>query len=110
VFWLIPALCAAIAVACTTVAAVACARAWGALQDHADRLQAATPLALLDSARLEMAVTRIGRDFEGMNAQLARMVMAVNAIRAGIAGLRLREAMAAVRVAGLALRALRALF
>jgi hypothetical protein len=109
VLWLIPAVCAVLATICAIVGATACVRAWHTLQDHADRLQAATPLALLDSGRLDAALMRIGRDVDGVSEQLARMAGAVEEIRAGIAGLRFREAMVALRVAGLALRALRTL-
>ena len=108
--WLIPVICAVLAAACTLAGAAAVVRASRTLADHADRLQAAAPLALLDSGRFETATARIERDFDGMKLQLMRAAAAVEDIRKGLTDLRLREAVMALRVAGAALRALRALF
>ena len=108
--WLIPAICGVVAAVCAIVGATSVMRASRILADHADRLQAAAPLALLESGRFEKATARIARDFDGMNVQLMRARAAVDDIRKGLADLRLREAMMALRVAGAAVRALRVLF
>ena len=108
--WLIPAVCAVLAALCAIAGASAVMRASRILADHAGRLEAAGPPAWLDSGRFERATARIARDFDGMKVQLMRAGAAVDDIRKGLADLRLREAMMAVRVAGAALRALRVLF
>jgi hypothetical protein len=110
VLWLIPAICTVLGASCALAGVIAFARAWRRLQGHAERVVAAPPLALLDSARLETALARIDRDLDAAKSVLGRVATAWQEIRARIGDLRLREAVVALRVALVAIRALRALY
>ena len=81
-----------------------------ALRTHAQALSAAGPLAIMDSGRLDAALSRIADDAEIMQAELARTRAALGAIVEGTREFRLREAITALRVAAVSLRALRSLF
>ena len=106
-FWLVPVACGVLAVACVLFGAGALLRERNALTDHVGRLQSALPLALIDTARLNAAVARLGRSVESIRVELERLAAAMTAIAKAARDLRLREAVLAIRVAGAALRALR---
>lgn len=108
-FWVIPAACGLAALICIAIGAVAVARERRTLQAHTEALRAASPT-IVDSARLDAALSRIGSSAEAMQAEIARAGAALRAINDAVRELRLREAMTALRLAGTALGALRALF
>jgi hypothetical protein len=106
-FWLIPAVCALVAAGCVVVGMLPVLRARADLQTHADRLQAALPVVLLDPRRLAAAAARIDADVGALRDLVIRLNAAVREIAAAIEELRLREAVMALRVAAAAVRALR---
>lgn len=102
--WLIPALCAGAAIVCSIVGVVAVVGANRQLQAGIDR--AKTARVEFDSVRLSRALERLGRDVDGAKVLSERVGAALQEIRTGLSDLRLREAVAALRVARLAIRAL----
>jgi hypothetical protein len=109
VLWLIPAVCGLLAIGCIVAGTLRVLRAKRVVKAHAERLNAAIPVAVLDETRLRAALGRLDESAVAAQTQVARMGFAVRRIAAGLSDLRLREAMLALRVAGAALRALRAL-
>lgn len=109
-FWLIPAICGLIAIVCAVAGIAPALRAQRAVRAHAERLQAALPVAVVDGERLRSAFDRLDESASSGRMQIARIAGAVAGIADGVRDLRLREAMLALRVAGAALRALRGLF
>lgn len=105
-FWLIPVVCAAIAAGCVVAGALAVTRARIDLRSHADRLQAALPVALVDPNRIDAVVRRLNGDLDTLQALVARLRAAVREIAVAAEELRLREAIVAIRVAVAAVRAL----
>ncbi|MEO6836294.1 MAG: hypothetical protein ABI231_10380 [Candidatus Tumulicola sp.] len=69
----------------------------------------ASPLLLLDTNPVAGALSRLGHDVDAAKQLLDRAASALREIADGFRNLRLREAMAALRVAGIAVRALLAL-
>ena len=108
--WVIPVACGVIAVVCIVAGAVPLLRERKAVSEHAGRLQAALPLAVVDPVRLDTALARLNRSIEEIRAELDRLAAAATAIAKAARELRLREAVLAMRVAGAALRALRGVF
>ena len=107
--WLIPAIGGLLAIGCIVAGMIPLLRASRLVKAHAERLNAALPVALVDGARLRSALERLDESAMGARSEVARMGFAVRRIADGVGDLRLREAMLALRVAGAALRALRAL-
>ena len=104
-FWLIPVACGVASVIFAITGLPAVVRSRRVAQEHAQRLQAA-PVAIFDATRLETAVGRINQDVNGLLPLLERASAAMREIRDGLEELRLREAMVALRLAGIAIRAL----
>jgi hypothetical protein len=104
-FWLIPAGCGAASLILMLAGLPSLVRARREVQEHAQRLRSA-PVALFDSVRFETAVERINRDVAGLPPLLDRASAAVREIGAGLGELRLRQALVALRLAGVAIRAL----
>lgn len=102
--WLIPAIAAAAAILLAGIGAVIVAGANSSLQDGIARVRA--PRTWMDAARLSAALDRLRADGEGIAAVLGRCATAVRNVRAGLVELRLPEAVAALRLAALAVRAL----
>ena len=108
--WIIPVVCAVVALICMGAGAIALLRAQRTLRTHAELLQAAGSSVLFDSGRLEAALSRMGSDAEALQAELARAGAALRVIADAARDVRLREALTALRVAAISLRALRSLF
>ncbi len=108
--WLIPAVCGVVALGCVIAGIVPTLRAKHAVEAHAERLQAALPVAVVDAARLRAALDRLDATSAAARFETARIGIAVRRIAQGANDLRLREAVLALRVAGAALRALRSIF
>jgi hypothetical protein len=106
-YWLIPVVCAVISAGCIVAGVLPVLRARADLQTHADRLQAALPVVLLDPRRLEGVAARIDADVEALHGLITRLTRSGREIAIAIEELRLREAMIALRVAAAAVRALR---
>jgi hypothetical protein len=107
VFWIIPAAGAAFALIAVAVGAASVARANRALQSALARVRANA--AIVDPEPLSRSVGRLNEDVAGARVLVDRAASAFAEIRAGLSTLRLREAMVALRLAGLAVRALIAL-
>ena len=103
-FWIIPAAGAALALVAVVVGAVAVARASRDLQSAAVRVRANA--AILDPEPLRRSIGRLNEDVAEARVLIERGASAVAEIRAGLSALRLREAIVALRLAGLAVRAL----
>jgi hypothetical protein len=109
VAWLIPAISGLLAVGCAVAGILPVLRAKRVLEAHAERLSAALPVAVVDGARLRAALQRLDDSAAAAQAEFARMGGAARRIADGARDLRLREAVLALRLAGAALRAFRAL-
>ena len=105
--WLIPVVCALVAAGCVVGGILPVLRARTDLQTHADRLQEALPVVLLDPSRLAAAAARIDADVDALRGVVMRLHAAMRSIAEAIEELRLREAIIALRVAAAAIRALR---
>lgn len=102
--WIVPAAGAAFALIAVVVGAVAVARANRELQPVLGRLRAGAAIA--DPQALQRSLGRLNEDVAQGKALVERTASAVAEIRAGLSALRLREAIVALRLAGLAVRAL----
>ena len=109
-FWLIPAVCAFVAIGCIVAGVIPLLRAKRSVEAHAERLQAALPVAVIDGARLHAAFERLDASSAAAKSETARIGSALRRIADAADDLRMREAVLALRLAGAALRALRALF
>lgn len=103
-FWLIPAVCAAVALVLAAIGIVTALRANESFQGGLKRLK--TPRPWMDPARPSAAFARLRAAIEGVSVVAGRCAAAMAQIRAGLAELRLPEAIAALRLAALAVRAL----
>ena len=106
--WLIPAIAAVVAGICAIVGGISVRNANRRLQLGLTRLEANRMLAF-DATPVQRTLTRIGDDLGAMGPLLERASTALREIVGGIRELRLREAAMALRVAGVAIRALLAL-
>jgi hypothetical protein len=97
-------ICAVASLVCVLYGVVRAAMAARVVKAHADRLKTA-PL-VTDAARAQTYVARINEDMAGIQALLERAQAAIAQINRGLADLRIPEAVAAVRTAGLAIRLL----
>jgi hypothetical protein len=104
-FWLIPAGCGVASLILMLAGLPSLVRGRHAVVEHAQRLRSA-PVALFDSARLETALERVKRDVAELPPLVDRASAAVREIGAGMGELRLRQALVALRLAGVAIRAL----
>jgi hypothetical protein len=109
VFWLIPAICALGAVVASMVGFLAAIAANRRLKPAIARIQASPLVAAFDAASTERALARIARDVNALRPLLDRAARALHDIGDGLRAMRLREAVAAVRIASVAVRALFAL-
>jgi len=107
VFWIIPAACAAIAIGCAATGALAMLQARSAVTAHAARLNATN---LVDPERAERTLAKFSAAATTADAESVRVKAAIAAIGAAIHELRLREAVVALRVTAVAVRALAAAF
>lgn len=107
--WLIPAICGLAAIVCAGLGIVRVLAARRIVGAHAERLRAALPLAVVDLSQLQSSLARIDAAAAAARVDVARAIAAIRAIAEGLQALRLREAVLALRVAGAAIRGLRAL-
>jgi hypothetical protein len=105
VWWLIPAISGCVAGACAIVGIVAVLGANRSLGVAMARIDA-SPVLALDPARLQRAFNRIQNDATAGAVLLDRAALALREIGDGFRELRLREAVTAIRLAGVAVRLL----
>lgn len=106
-FWLIPAIGAVAGALCAVFGIVSVLGPSRRLQAAFERVQ--TNASAIESATAAQAFARLGRDVEAAKTLLDRASQALSEIRSGLADLRLRDAMVALRLARAALAALRIL-
>ena len=104
-WWLIPATSGCVAIACAIVGIVAVLGANRRLGVTVTRVQA-SPVLALDPERLPRALHRIQSDATAGAVLLDRAALALRQIGDGFRELRLREAVTAIRLAGVAVRLL----
>lgn len=103
-WWLIPAIAAAVALVLGVIGIVAVLRANRSLQRGLERVQIPRPW--MDPAQPAAALERLQTAGDGIAAAVGRSAAALQQIRAGLIALRLPEAVSALRLAAVAVRLL----
>ena len=106
-FWIIPVVCAGLAIGCAATGALAMLQARNAVAAHAARLNATN---LVDPERMERTLAKFSAAAATADAERERVNTAIAAIGAAVQELRLREAVDALRMSVVAVRALAAAF